>query len=1142
MKKKGISEQPRQINLNDALIASTDVLKNSVIQLNEENVIDLRALFYQTEPNKRKHSQVDLNSFVKGREKLVLAFVEYLNVLMNRDKSTSSSIMLSISLARTFAFYCNDEGLLSTYNLQDCQLALASYIESIKIAVQTKTLSYNQGLQRQCHAIRVVELGFKYKDVADDIDLLSSPKIRPTEISLNNALSASLDELRNSVIKIDDNHIIDLRAICYRTSLGRRRMDQVDPESYISGRETLILALSKYAYILTEQRKLTKNSVVAALSHARTFAFFCNDENLLTTYSKDDCRFSLNAYVLSISAKVARKELSYRKGKILEFYAKDALEVGFGYTDIMLNLALLKNYKKRTKEFGLNEALQATPSELRTIILMLDEHTKIDLRSICYQTNPLNRRYKANLDTYIEGREKLVLAVSKYANYQLNEKHLTNRSIKVMLTFARSFIFFCNDEGLLKSYSKEDCIHGLELYINFIKQKVQSEELSYKQGYQLQYNAIGVLDIGLGYKEIATTIDLLKPARLRTKQQKKTNLLKDGWVQREAVGINPSQPFSVMPEDLRNYGLALVEGSTTDLGIICYRNVSKGTKNRFIYEVDSLIQGREYLVEKLLRCAESLQGSLANTSIHSRLINIRYFIFFCNDNNLLEEYDWDDFRIALEEYLAFFREQLWLKKISNNTLQRYQYDAIYFLKEVLELEKIDLGINLFKKSKISIEHVEPPSEDNLAKTLSIAKSLFNTVSNAIKNETHFPLPIDVPKYLNRKNNKSWIFPLRTAWTAVSNDLKNYQVYDYESGTLVGVEEALSSGATLTRSQKIAYDLIEKNSNYDTSEWHWLARIGIYSFSILFAASTGMNKTQLMELQWHDNFVIDRDSQNFYVIKRRSDDKESIFRIQAEFKLVFDKYLEMRKKIIQRFGFTNYLFFSFSIHPPYRAQPLLDGFFKLAIGNIRRIDIDLQGITYQQLRASKAEWLLSNKDEHITSELLQNEIKTVQENYSKGSESKSQEQMSGFFEELSLKVQSEKNKNTIEIGIGSCNNFGHPIRVINTKSSVPSDCKKSEGCLMCNNYSIIADVKDIRKLLSCKYCIEATSHLSSSYQYFESLYGEVLQRIDYLLNAISDELGDSGELVKRITAEVYEDGNLDSYWEYKFEQLMELGVV
>ncbi|QHS14681.1 hypothetical protein [Shewanella sp. Arc9-LZ] len=608
---------------------------------------------------------------------------------------------------------------------------------------------------------------------------------------------------------------------------------------------------------------------------------------------------------------------------------------------------------------------------------------------------------------------------------------------------------------------------------------------------------------------------------------------------RELVITKLGEPYSVNPYDLHHCGLEVAKGIVVDVGALCFMKLGPGANKRFTYAPNSLRKHRETLVEKILEYANSQVGSLTRTSIASRVRRFRKFVFFCNEKELLSSYDYSDFRLALEEYVAYLRQIIRLKVISNNAAQRYQYDAIIFMRDGIELENIELGLKLIKKSKASVEHTEAPSEDDLGKALTIAEALFNTTSNAIINEVPFPLSVDSPVYLGRKNNKCWIFPVKQWANPNDEDKSNYKYYDYKSGVIVGVKSALAEGRKLNGAQKIALELIEYHNDYSNNAWHWLARIGIYSFAFLFASITGINKKQLMELQWQNSYVMKKESQDFIAIKRRANDKEVLFTIKAEFKRIFDRYIEMRQKITQAFGSTNYLFFCFT--KTLEVRPLKLDFFKASFIQLQKIDANLSHIYYMQLRANKSEWLLSNKDIHTTAELLQNDVRTVQECYSSGTKRNSEIQMGGFFDKLRNKVKSQRERDFVEVGTGNCKDYGNPTRDIDTNHEVPSDCKKSEGCLMCDNYSVFADEKDVRKLLSCRFCIESTSYLSASLTNFENLYGEVLARIEYFLNAVSDELQDDGKLVEQVRKEVYEDGILDSYWEYKYEQLMELGI-
>lgn len=104
------------------------------------------------------------------------------------------------------------------------------------------------------------------------------------------------------------------------------------------------------------------------------------------------------------------------------------------------------------------------------------------------------------------------------------------------------------------------------------------------------------------------------------------------------------------------------------------------------------------------------------------------------------------------------------------------------------------------------------------------------------------------------------------------------------------------------------------------------------------------------------------------------------------------------------------------------------------------------------------------------------------------------------------------------------------------------CVQPEGCFFCSNYRAHADDLDIRKLVSARFCINRTRHLSATDEHFHSLFEPVVQRINDVLEQIRNHSAEADVMVRRITSEVEVSGHLDVYWEREMETLIGLGLV
>ena len=87
-----------------------------------------------------------------------------------------------------------------------------------------------------------------------------------------------------------------------------------------------------------------------------------------------------------------------------------------------------------------------------------------------------------------------------------------------------------------------------------------------------------------------------------------------------------------------------------------------------------------------------------------------------------------------------------------------------------------------------------------------------------------------------------------------------------------------------------------------------------------------------------------------------------------------------------------------------------------------------------------------------------------------------------------------------LAVGACASFGAPQPVEGNVPAIP-DCRRAEGCLFCDKFRVHADERDTRKLLSCRYCIQQTSHLAASEEQFQRPFNPILERIQAILDEV-----------------------------------------
>ena len=171
--------------------------------------------------------------------------------------------------------------------------------------------------------------------------------------------------------------------------------------------------------------------------------------------------------------------------------------------------------------------------------------------------------------------------------------------------------------------------------------------------------------------------------------------------------------------------------------------------------------------------------------------------------------------------------------------------------------------------------------------------------------------------------------------------------------------------------------------------------------------------------------------------------------------------------------------------------------------------------------------------------MQHSVETALRDYSNGSDVEHQVQMGKFFAAMQKTVLARGNriKGSEPRSLGACAKPNLPAPIV-AHPPIAVECSRPEGCLYCENYRIHADEIDVRKVISARHCIRVTAQYATSLEEHDRVFGQVLARIDEILDEVR---GFDSELVMRVETQVDEEGLLDSFWSAKLDTLMVLGM-
>ncbi len=593
-----------------------------------------------------------------------------------------------------------------------------------------------------------------------------------------------------------------------------------------------------------------------------------------------------------------------------------------------------------------------------------------------------------------------------------------------------------------------------------------------------------------------------------------------------------------------------------DIGALCYLQRSPkrtGSLHRPV-NLRSLNKLRCRIIADVIKyLAERLEYSGTSKSTLSELTtSLIVFIDWCDNSGHQNVFDSNqNAKDGFREYVWHLQERIRRGEIKPTYAYGLQQAVLQILSDLLNIVNLEEGINLVIGYRNNTDSISPQDDADSGRVLALCDALFEGLSDLVLNNLPYPFALKVPATLNCNNNQLWVMPIHI-WCMpphlMSQRSKNASrnwAWDYQNGCIETIDNIIhrySNKYAAENGVKHAHKtLSEANSN--THHYSRLSRATTASSSFfqLFLANTGMNLESAITLPWKNDYEIVQSRQGFRQIKARAGYKSTSFEIQTKFVKKFKKYLKLRTYLLED-DTCDLLFFSrgrtFRDKPTRLPVSLTTNFSRV----LRNIDPLIPNFGARQWRANKSDWLLRYHDPATTATLLQNKEQTVLKHYSAGSESRATEEMGNFFEHLSLLRNGEcEPSGTIDSAIGKCSHFGD-ADATEVDPPIPPNCHQPEGCLFCKRYLLHADETDARKLVSFRYCISQTAHLSASPEHFESIFGPITYRINQILDLIKNIGKKETDMINRIISEVEEDELLSPYWSDKLHILMDLGVI
>ncbi|KGD34408.1 hypothetical protein DO72_878 [Burkholderia pseudomallei] len=419
-----------------------------------------------------------------------------------------------------------------------------------------------------------------------------------------------------------------------------------------------------------------------------------------------------------------------------------------------------------------------------------------------------------------------------------------------------------------------------------------------------------------------------------------------------------------------------------------------------------------------------------------------------------------------------------------------------------------------------------------------------------KTKQSFPYPLSLPTFLGLENDRVWVFPFDWLFKTPTEQQSLLQVgrranwaFDFAQGRIRSIEEIHTKYASKDAARnavRLARRAVDEATNTARHPGRLYAAMAAQNaFVDLFVAATGQPLSVVAEIPWSDSFSVGRSTvHGFRSIKWRARKRRMYFVVAGDFVPLFRRFIRLRKFILKKANWP-YLFFSADLTGgvvrPKRLVVTAHNILYLH----RRLAPNVKFLGCAKWKAAKSNRIADKHGIEIGAQVAQNTKRVFGQHYVTGTDNTAIRQMGTWFAEVHDKVKSSR-ADAIgrESSVGECSDFGEPVPLGDDIPATP-DCSQPEGCLFCSKHYLIADEKDIRKLASCRYCINETKSLSGSHDLWRETFNPILERIDHLLALIASKSDAHSQLVNRVVFEVENEGELDLYWEAKLEMLSNL---
>jgi hypothetical protein len=600
------------------------------------------------------------------------------------------------------------------------------------------------------------------------------------------------------------------------------------------------------------------------------------------------------------------------------------------------------------------------------------------------------------------------------------------------------------------------------------------------------------------------------------------------------------------------------EKITFQFSTICYkewyksRKCPRGSALATKVILSSLDQSRVSICKRLLDyIIDRVTDGIAYSSIMSQLRDIAAFFAYLNTNNIEINFNHESIEASLVNYSNHLSHQIKIYNkdqmigLSTPSAYSYQITVIRAFADILKIPSCkvlssDYIIAVNHKAKASSK---PLSDKKLAIQFNQYTYIFRRLSSIILDHEMLPIALDL------NTECYWVTHTGNIIHSNSERLQKIGPYNFKESRCYSKDELIEI-KRYKNINTLKSSIYTFNKRKDRSNTHYsksrrsLAFDACKAYFMHFLFITGENDSTAASIIFSKNHSVGELQASFKSIKWRANDRLVKYDIQSEFINDFKIFLKLRDYLLNYYNVKHQELF-LEIYEQKLTTPNKSGIYGTEIRRLfsKRFVKNNFDSASRKIRLTKGLWIRKHHGSLLSSYILQHGTNTSNSSYTASNFELSHDEITEYFNELPNQLQAYS-KIEYNTASGNCikPNFPEALpKVTPSQWGVP-ECGTPRGCLFCNKYRVHSDETDIRKLLSIKYLITQSNLLAHSTTHFQSVYGLLLDRIDYFLKQIKKMGDEQITLINEVWQQVFEQEELSPYWARKLELLDELGIL